>query len=212
MTPVIYLHGFASSPASRKAQYFRERLAARGVELAIPDLAEGNFAGLTLSGQLGVMERVAAGRAVRLIGSSMGGYLAALYAARHPEVEGAVLLAPAFDLLTRWREWRGEAQMAEWRRTGSLAVFHYGENREASLGYQLIEDAARFEPFPDVRQPVLLIHGRRDDAVPLAVSERFARGRGNVALCVLDSDHELGDVLDQVWLRTESFFEQLRGG
>jgi predicted esterase YcpF (UPF0227 family) len=36
---LVYLHGFASGPASTKAQFFRTRFAERGVELAIPDLA-----------------------------------------------------------------------------------------------------------------------------------------------------------------------------
>jgi predicted esterase YcpF (UPF0227 family) len=57
MTPVVYLHGFASSPASRKAQFFRERFAAQGVEMAIPALDGGDFFNLTLSGQLEVIER-----------------------------------------------------------------------------------------------------------------------------------------------------------
>ena len=36
---LVYLHGFASGPASTKAQLFRARLAERGATLAIPDLA-----------------------------------------------------------------------------------------------------------------------------------------------------------------------------
>ena len=98
MTPIVYLHGFASSPKSRKAQFFGRHLEGLGYAVEIPDLAEGDFEHLTLSGQLRVIERVAAGRAVTLIGSSMGGYLAGLYASRHPEVERLVLLAPAFRI------------------------------------------------------------------------------------------------------------------
>ena len=81
----------------------------------------------------------------------MGGYLAALYAARHPEVEKLVLLAPAFSFLTRWPEELGEEKMDEWKRTGALQVFHYGEGREVALGYQLIEDAREFEDYPSFR-------------------------------------------------------------
>jgi predicted esterase YcpF (UPF0227 family) len=52
----IYLHGFASGPGSHKAQFFRERFADYGIELQIPDLAAGDFSGLTISGQLRVVE------------------------------------------------------------------------------------------------------------------------------------------------------------
>jgi len=95
MTRVVYLHGFASSPSSTKARYFREKLEAAGAVVDVPDLAEGDFQHLTITGQMRVLERVAGGRPVSLIGSSMGGYLAALYAARHTEVERLALLAPA---------------------------------------------------------------------------------------------------------------------
>ena len=101
---VVYLHGFASGPGSQKAQYFRERFAGCGVDLAIPDLAGGDFEHLTITRQLQVIEHRVDGRAVALIGSSMGGYLAALYAARHAGVERVVLMAPAFGFARRWPE------------------------------------------------------------------------------------------------------------
>jgi predicted esterase YcpF (UPF0227 family) len=102
MSRFVYLHGFASSPSSRKAQFFEERFRELGIGLEIPELAEGNFQNLTLSAQLKVVERVCGDSTVSLIGSSMGGYLAALYAARHAEVIKLVLLAPAFSFASRW--------------------------------------------------------------------------------------------------------------
>src|ERR1700691_4425053 len=126
MSRFVYLHGFASSPSSRKARFFEERFRELGIGLEIPDLAEGNFRDLTLSAQLHVVERLCGDEPVALIGSSMGGYLAALYAARHPEVKKLVLLAPAFSFASRWPEELGESKMEEWRRSGTLEVFHYG--------------------------------------------------------------------------------------
>ena len=79
---VVYLHGFGSGPGSKKAQFFRERFGSRGIEVLIPELDEGRFENLTLTGQLAVVQRTADGKRVSLIGSSLGGYLAALYAAR----------------------------------------------------------------------------------------------------------------------------------
>lgn len=102
MSRVIYLHGFASGPSSKKARFFAERFAQLGIGLEIPDLAENDFEHLTISGQLRVIERLSRGESTTLIGSSMGGYVSALYAARHAEVEKLVLLAPAFAFLKRW--------------------------------------------------------------------------------------------------------------
>ena len=101
MKSYVYLHGFASSPASSKAQYFKARFAQHDIALDIPELDGGDFEHLTITGQLDVIERRMRGRAGVLLGSSMGGYLAALYAERHPEVDRVVLLAPAFDFWAR---------------------------------------------------------------------------------------------------------------
>jgi len=191
MTRIVYLHGFASGPQSSKARYFRALFESSGTPIDVPDLAEGDFEHLTVSGQLAAVDRVAGGGTVSLIGSSLGGYLAALYAARHPAVERVVLLAPAFGFARRWPERLGPAAMAAWRRSGSLEVFHYAENRTRKLGYQLLADGERFETYPDFSQPGLIFHGRRDDAVPLRGSEEFAASHPNVRLEPVDDGHDL---------------------
>src|SRR5437764_5917323 len=99
---IVYLHGFASGPTSSKARHFRDRLKDAGFTVDVPDLAAGDFEHLTISGQLRVLEQAAGTGKLHLIGSSMGGYLAALYAARHSAVERLVLLAPAFRFNSRW--------------------------------------------------------------------------------------------------------------
>src|SRR5664279_2468614 len=71
MTRVLYLHGFASSPKSRKAQLFRKRFAEAGVDLEISDLEQGAFRNLTIGGQLRVIEQALDGEPAHLIGSSM---------------------------------------------------------------------------------------------------------------------------------------------
>ncbi len=206
MSRFVYLHGFASSPASKKAQFFRERFAELGMGLEIQDLAEGNFTGLTITGQLRVIERAVRGEAVTLIGSSMGGYLASLYAARHPdEVERLVLLAPAFCFQKRWMETHGFAALEQWRHTGFLDIFHYGEGRAVPLSYQLIDDAAQYEDYPNCPQPTLIFHGINDTVVPSDYSVEFAMMHPNATLKLFNSGHELVDVLDDMWIETERF-------
>lgn len=199
------MHGFASGPGSRKAQYFRERFRDEGVTLHIPDLAAGDFEHLTITGQLGVVAKLLDGRPATLVGSSLGGYLAALYAARHPEIERLVLLAPAFGFPGRWARSLGPERASEWRRTGQLRVFHYGDNCERLLGYQLMEDAGAYEDYPDAVQPALVFHGSRDTVVPPEASRHFAAAHPNARLEILDSDHELGDVLPYLWERIRAF-------
>lgn len=204
---VIYLHGFASSPRSSKAQYFQRKLTERGVEVEIPRLDAGDFEHLTITGQLEVIEKTVAGKPSVLFGSSLGGYLAALYASRHAEVRKLVLLAPAFQFPNRWRKRYSDAELAAWKAAGAVPVFHYGEGRQIPLHYGLMEDTARYPDEPDARQPVLIFHGTKDDVVPAEVSEQFAASHPEARLKLLDSGHELTDVLEEMWSETCKFLE-----
>jgi len=206
MTRVVYLHGFASSPHSSKAQFFRRKFAERGVAMEIPQLDEGRFEDLTISGQLAVIERAVGGEPAILIGSSLGGYLAALYAARHPaQVERVVLLAPAFQFPRRWRERYSEKDWERWKREGSTPVFHYGDGRERRLGYQFVEDSAQYEDEPEFSQPGLILHGTRDSVVPAWISSAYAARRPDIHLTLLESGHELTDALEPMWVQISSF-------
>ncbi len=205
MTDYIYLHGFASGPSSRKAQFFAAKLREGGARVDVPDLARDGFENLTLSGQLEVITEVAAGRPVSIIGSSMGGYLAALYAARHPEVRQLVLMAPAFGFLSRWPDAMGENKMDEWRKQGKLEFFHYGEQRMRSVGYALIEDGAQYDEYPDAQPPTLIFHGLNDDVVPVENSRRFVATHPQARLVEFQSGHELTDVMDAMWTEAAKF-------
>lgn len=199
MTRLIYLHGFASGPQSKKAQYFRRRFAERGVDLLIPALADQGFENLTVTGQLRAIESLAGDASVGLIGSSLGGYLAALAASRIPNIERAVLLAPAFGFTKLWQDRLGAEGMQRWRDSRFLEVHHYAEDRPARVGYGLIEDGQRYPDHPSFTQPGLIFHGTRDDVVPPEASVRFAATNPNTRLQLFDSGHELTDVLDDMW-------------
>ncbi len=202
---VLYLHGFASGRQSRKASFFVQQLSRLNVPIEVPDLSEGDFQNLTITGQLRVVDRAIGEGSVALIGSSLGGYLAALSAAQYQQVTKVVLLAPAFQFYDLWRGQLGEEGMRRWQDQGSLSVFHYAEGRERPIGYQLIEDARQYSPFPDFQQPALIFHGNQDYTVPVDSSIEFARTHPNAELVRVDSGHELTDVLDAIWQKTRFF-------
>jgi hypothetical protein len=197
---VIYLHGFASGPTSRKAQFFGARLKEAGIEVVVPDLAQGDFENLTISRQMAVIGRLAGDSPLRLVGSSMGGYLAALWAARYPEqVEKMVLLAPAFGFAERWQAIAGKEGMERWLKTGKLPIFHHAEERERDLGLAMYEDSRQWEGEPEFTAPGLIFHGVKDTVVPVEASRAFAARHPNVRLIELNSDHELLDALPAIW-------------
>ena len=205
MTRVVYLHGFASGPQSSKANFFARKLTECGVAVEIPQLDGGDFEGLTVTGQLAVIDQAVAGLPAVLMGSSLGGYLAALYASRHPQIERLVMLAPAFQFPRRFRDRYADEDLERWKREGSVPVYHYGYQDECRLGYQFLEDASRYEDEPDFHQPGLIIHGTADSVVPVTVSQTFAAKHANVRLHLMESDHQLTDVLEPMWAVVHPF-------
>ncbi len=201
----IYLHGFASSPHSRKATLFVDRLRACGIDLATLDLAP-DFRNLTLTGQLAIVNNAVDGQPAVLIGSSLGGYLSALFASTHPEVKRLLLLAPAFDFFELWRQKLGPEKLEDWRENGEMRVYHYGMGRETDLGFQIMEDAERYPGYPDFTQPCLILHGRQDSVVPLENSERFQRTHPASAKVIsFDSGHDMTEVLPEIWNFSREF-------
>lgn len=209
MTRIVYLHGFASGPASTKARFFCQILERAGATVLVPDLAQGDFEHLTITGQLSVVDEVVGGEPAALVGSSMGGYLAALYAARHATITRLVLLAPAFGFAHRWPERLGAGAVEAWRRSGWIEVFHYADRRQRRLSHCLLEDGMRYEDYPDFSQPALVLHGLHDDVVPVEYSRRFAAGHSNARLEIVDSGHELLNVLEEIGPKVSRFLLSL---
>lgn len=219
----VWLHGFASSPASSKGRYVRARLAGRGVWLALPDLNQPSFRSLTVTRGLQQIDALVDEPALRtrqapakvvLFGSSLGGYTAAAWAAAAKERCAAlVLLAPAFALGQRWTLRMKPEDVARWRSEGALAFEHYAWGRKELLGREFLEDAERREEYPLPTAPTLVLQGLRDDVVEPALAREFTRqmeaaGR-SVKLVELDEGHELNQDLPGLWRHIEEFLAPL---
>jgi len=204
----IYLHGFASSPQSGKAQYLRDRFAAYQIHLTIPDFNQGDFAHLTLTRQLKQVEAILPPSAtpVTLIGSSFGGLTAAWLGQQHVQVQRLVLLAPAFNFLSHWLPKLGDVQMQKWQESGYLRVYHYGEKRLLPLHYPFILDAKQYQEQQLQRPiPTLILHGRNDEVIPIQSSRDYASQRQWVQLLELDSNHTLSNAMPEIWQAIRAF-------
>lgn len=198
---VLYLHGFASSPNAYKGQELRRRFAARGVTVELPNLRLPSFERLRLSAMIDfVVDDVArGGRPTVLVGSSLGGLTAVHAQLRAPLVARLLLLAPAFGMATRWRDRLGEAGLAAWRRDEWLAVHDYGEKRMSRVDVGFLDDALRVEAQAVTRlAPTHIIHGARDEVVPVAQSEALVKQFPSATLEVVDDAHELTSSLDAI--------------
>ncbi|MBI4780036.1 MAG: alpha/beta fold hydrolase [Oscillatoriophycideae cyanobacterium NC_groundwater_1537_Pr4_S-0.65um_50_18] len=212
MKTYTYLHGFASSPQSVKAQQLRESFSAIGVALVIPDLNQGDFFNLTLSRQIQQTRSLLPNDAfVTLIGSSLGGLTAAWVGEQSAQVERLILLAPAFDFLAHWLPRIGSEQLQQWQATRSLQVYHYGEQKMLPLGYTFATDAAQYKDNQLQRSiPTLILHGRQDEVISIEASRNYAAQRPWVKLVELDSDHALGNVQVEIWQAIQDFCPELK--
>jgi pimeloyl-ACP methyl ester carboxylesterase len=211
---ILYLHGFASGPSSRKASHLREGFGARGVPLEVPDLTPG-AGGFERSTPASMLQaaRAALGSAPgphALVGSSLGGYLASQLAAGDPRVVRLVLLAPAFRLFERWSGRLTPAQLEGWRATG-LPVHHHVTQTERRLGWPFFEAARALPPFPAVTVPALVIAGARDETVPLADVEAWVARTPSARLVTVDDGHELGASLELVLEEAWAFLRPVHG-
>ncbi|MDB9528442.1 esterase [Oscillatoria sp. CS-180] len=213
----LYLHGFASSPQSSKAQFLKRQLAAVGKTLHILDLNQDDFSHLTLTRQInqsvGWMqlqnERQEQPQPFTIMGSSLGGLTATWIAQQptvQPHIKQLVLLAPAFQFLNQWLPRLGAESIAHWQQTGWLSVYHYGLAQQVPLAYDFVVDAETYDERQlDAPIPTLILHGQQDEVIDLQASRDYASSRPWVTLVELDSDHSLGSVQPKLWEEMRSF-------
>lgn len=197
---VLYLHGFGSGPLSAKGLALGKRLADRVASYAIPDLEGGDFFALTMERiQERALAAIAAlpadGAPLMLVGSSLGGYTAALLAARGrlpARVAGLLLIAPAFGFTARWARLVGEDGLRQWRAEGRRLFRHHGRDRDEWLSTAFLDSCLDLPEIPGLTTiPTVIVHGRQDETVDWRLSRAYADQPGLCEYHLLQGDHRL---------------------
>ncbi len=213
MTEFVYLHGFASSPSSKKAAAFQRKFDEIGVSLEIPDLEEGGFEHMTLTRQMNILSRCLdrfQGKEACLIGSSMGGYLAVLAAQKRMDIRAIYLMAPGFNFLERWMkklnmDFNDETS---WKLRVPIFHYRYGENKYIST--DIFKDAMELGRIGIERElPTRIVHGINDESVGINESRNFASSHPWCSLQELDADHGLLTHIDWIIDDCLMFFRKL---
>jgi predicted esterase YcpF (UPF0227 family) len=201
----IYLHGFASSPKSSKAEFFVNEFKKYDIEVLVPNLNQNDFYNLTLTRQINQIKDIIATlkKPIVLFGASMGGVTSAILAETEDKISKNILFAPAFNITSLWDRDYNHNKINEWRDKQSLTVFHYGEKKELQLHYNFYLDLLNYKNSKFSREITTLIyHGTLDNVVPLDVSEEYIKTNQNAKLVVLEDDHGLSaflpDILPQI--------------
>ena len=189
---LVYLHGFASGPRGAKGEHCRGWAEARGIPFHAPDLNLPSFEHLTITAQVEAVETLLKGLPAPpvVVGSSLGGLVGAAVACRGADLAHLILLAPAFGFARRrlaGRQWAG------YRRRGHIPCFHHAREAWTTLGPELLADLPRWrdDDLWQVASPLAILHGSRDEAVPLGESEAFALRHPGCEVRRVDDDHGL---------------------
>jgi len=204
---ILYLHGFASGPLSTKGVAFEKHFAAKDIAIERMNLRVPSFEHLRLSAMIETVRAAIDDRAI-LIGSSLGGLTAVRVAERDPRVQALILMAPAFQLVARWREQLG-AEWDVWRERGWREIADYTTGSQSKIDFDFVADVEAVDVgYPDVRVPTLILHGTADTVVPIERSRTFAAGKPNVRLVELADGHELVASLPTLLAESEAFLAE----
>lgn len=107
-----------------------------------------------------------------LFGSSFGGLVALLAAARDPSLAALALRCPVGDFAAVLRQRFGRAAVELWRRLGTVP---------ASLGHvpvhgRFYNDCLRYDAYQAasrLRIPTIVVHGERDELIPVEQARRI---------------------------------------
>jgi pimeloyl-ACP methyl ester carboxylesterase len=179
---LLFLPGYASDMEGAKAQAVDGFAAERGLGAVRFDYSgtgssegafdEGTLA-LWLDESLAMVDQLTRGPLI-LIGSSMGGWLSLLVAARRPERVQSILGIAAAPDFTEWAF--GPADRKRLEEDGRIAETNPDGSRARFFTYDFWQSGQQLRVLKGevpVDCPVRLIHGDRDEAVPLTVAQRL---------------------------------------
>lgn len=183
----ILCHGFLSGKRSTTNKTLTRLLNAQGIATFAFDFfgqgdSEGPFEALTTTTAVAQahsaldLVRQKGFRQLGLMGSSFGGLVATLTAARRHDLACLALKCPVVDFAEELRLTLGEAEMAAWQATDTIPNIMGGAER-IRLRYAFYEDCLRriaYEPAKTITAPTLIVQGDQDECVPLHQSQQLA--------------------------------------
>lgn len=132
---------------------------------------------------------------ISLIGHSMGGGVAILYAAEDKRIKKLVTWAAISECKTPWGNWPG-ARMEEWKQAGVQYYTNTRTGQRLPLYYQLFLDFMHNEERLNIERairelniPILICHGTSDISVPVEKAHQLKEWQPAAELFTLDTNH-----------------------
>lgn len=133
-----------------------------------------------------------------LIGHSRGGGIVILKAYEDKRVKAITTWASVSEAKTPWGSW-SEEKMGEWKQTGVQYYLNSRTKQQMPLYYQLHEDYINnterldiIKAMSNLTIPVLICHGTKDEAVPVAKAQQLKEANPSAEIFLVESDHVFG--------------------
>lgn len=205
----VLCHGFLSNKNSTTNKTLTAMLVPQGIATFRFDFfgqgeSQGPFEEITVT--TAVQQALAAlalveskgYRRIGLVGSSFGGLVGLLAAAKTPKLACLALKCPVPDFPEMLNLEFGEAGMAEWKATDTIPNVVPGGTGRIRLSYAFYEDCLRHDGYAAAKAitaPTLIIHGDVDEYVPIHQSRRLSEllGSRHSVVILPGADHHFSN-------------------
>ncbi len=182
----ILCHGFLSDKQSRTNRRLTELLVPQGIATfrfdwyGMGDTRE-HFSTMSLKqceNQLDAAFEILQKRGMNrlgLVGSSFGGLLAILSAARQPTLKALGLKCPVVDFPETLRLEFGHEAMERWKATDHIPNI-VGDDSPVPLHYRFYEECLTYDAYAalsHIHMPTLVVHGGQDELIPRSQIDRL---------------------------------------
>jgi len=186
--PIIILcHGFSGHKDSKTYPRFQEVLNKKGIAIFRFDFyghgeSDGKFEDITISEALDdVLKaiefiKLLGYKKIGLFGSSFGGMASILAASKTDDLFILALKSPVSDCVGKIIAQTTQYPIEKWKRNGY--IIHVNSNGiKQRLNYSFYQDAENlsvYEAAKNINIPTIIVHGNKDDVVPVEQSKRTA--------------------------------------
>jgi pimeloyl-ACP methyl ester carboxylesterase len=133
---------------------------------------------------------------IYLIGHSRGGGLVLAKAAEDPRITAVATWSAVATLSPPWPT----ETLAKWQREGVMYIPNTRTGQQLPLYHQIAEDYRAHQPrfdlaelVPQLRQPLLIVHGDPDETVPLSAAETLLARKPDAELFIVPgAGHQFG--------------------
>ena len=196
--PILYLHGFASSPQSAKLVAL-QRVLGSSVDVHAPDMNVPSFEKLDFEAMIEhALNEAKRNPPKAIVGSSLGGVVA-LELVRRGVRAPLVLIAPGVGIGERWT--------ARLPKGDPVEVFNHARGANAKIHRRFFEDMKRVRPEETApATAVTIFMGQNDETVPFAfvrdVWDEWSKSgklvRGSKFVEIAGGDHGLVAYVDAI--------------